>query len=1020
MNKVTVFNRTTLASSISLLLGTSLSMPLLAQETAAQDDGSVEVIQVSGMRSSLQQATSIKRHSMGVVDAISAEDIGKFPDTNLAESLQRISGVSISRTNGEGSEVTVRGFGGDNNMVTLNGRTMPAATTYGAGSGADGTTRGGSTRAFDFANLASESIKSVEVFKTSKADITTGGLGATLNIITAKPLDSEGFVASAGVKAVHDTTNRTGDDLTPELSGIMSYANDESTFGVGLSFSHQERDSGYTGATVNAWNIGYWDDSNPGGDLYGNPGVDYRNAPQDGQLFARPNDIRYAFSNTQRVRDNAQLTLQFRPNDALTAAVDYTFAENELKEQRGEITNWVQGGGNTRIVEFDDSAVKTPVYIMQEYDGGVDEGYEQQWREQTNTLKSLGLNLQYNVSDYFSLTLDAHDSEMYSRGTGPRNTGELAVGLGAPTVVSREWFWGMDLPTYKNVYDDSIRGANNNGQVDAGDVGSSVARLRNASQKTEISQVKLDGQYVLEDGRFDFGVELRTMESRSMQTAGRNIDNLGGWGIAFPGEFDAYGLIQPFDLPGEFDDYDTMPGGYGFIADARALYDAALELYPNANPALPTASETALSFDNTVKEETQAVYFQVALGGELGGMPFDVLTGLRYEKTDVTSTSLVNPVYFSWDSNDDVNPHPGTGAEPTSLDSDYDYLLPSLDFSLDITEDLKGRFSFGKTIGRAGLGDLGVSYGNFGGGGGSTLLGAQPTADGSNPGLLPLESSNYDLSLEWYYSPDSYASIGLFQKNVINFIGRRQVDQKILGIRDVTGGPRAQAAMDALNDLGVLVDNTSLFTMMVILNNPTDFPGGAGDYNNLSPQDIIDIERDYDLLANESDPETTFRTSIPDNSREAKLYGAELAIQHFFGDSGFGVQANYTIVRGDVGFDSEADPDQDQFALLGLSDTANLIAMYEKEGWQARIAWNWRDKYLAEVNKGADRNPRFVEAYWQIDVNVSYDISEDLTVFVEGLNITGENDRQHARNEAQLWYLTDLGARYQIGARYAF
>src|SRR5690606_31272690 len=117
--------------------------PAMAQDAPA--DGDVEVIQVKGIRGSLQASTAVKRESMGVVDAISAEDIGKFPDTNLAESLQRITGVSISRDNGEGSQVTVRGFGAENNMVTLNGRTMPAASTFNGD--------GGGSRAFDFANL---------------------------------------------------------------------------------------------------------------------------------------------------------------------------------------------------------------------------------------------------------------------------------------------------------------------------------------------------------------------------------------------------------------------------------------------------------------------------------------------------------------------------------------------------------------------------------------------------------------------------------------------------------------------------------------------------------------------------------------------------------------------------------------------------------------------------------------------------------------------------------------------------
>ncbi|MDP2716878.1 TonB-dependent receptor [Rheinheimera sp.] len=1020
------FTKTALAQAVSLLLGSAAGMPLYAQqapETETVTAADIEVIQVKGVRSSMQEAASIKRHSMGVVDAISAEDIGKFPDTNLAESLQRISGVSISRTNGEGSEVTVRGFGGDNNMVTLNGRTMPSATTYGAGSGADGTTRGGSARAFDFSNLASESIRAVEVYKTGKANIATGGIGATLNVKTARPMDTGETVASVGVKAVHDTTNRSGDDVTPEISGIFSHVLDNGKFGVSISASHQQRDSGYTGATVNDWEVDYWDDIADADRTWNNVDTNVVNAPEQGQLYARPNDIRYAFSNTERTRDNAQLTLQFRPSDNFTATVDYTFAENNLVEHRGEITNWVQRGSNTQIVEFDNNTVKTPSYIQETYASAVDEGYEQQWREQTNTLKSAGLNLEYQVNNALTLMLDAHSSELYSRGTGPRNSGELAVGLGAPIVTSREWFWGADLPTYLNVYDDTLpdKGANANGMVDAGDVGSSIARIRNASQESNIDQVKLDGSYQLDDGRFDFGVEMRKMESRSIQTAGNNIA-LGNWNVGNPGEFGD--LIQPFDLPGEFDDYDTLAGGYGFIADPRALYTAAEALYPG----IPSTVESALSYDNIVEEDTMAVYFQVALEGELGGMPFDVLTGLRYEKTDSKSSSLVSDVYFQWEDNDDVVAYVDSTVppEPANAKNDYDYLLPSLDVSLHLSDDLISRFSFSKTIARAGLGSLGVSASDFGGGGGSTLLGAQPVADASNPALLPLESTNFDLSLEWYYNPFSYVSAGVFQKNVVNFIGSRQVDQPLLGIRDVTSGPRALAAAQAVQDGGFPLDDTYLYAMMVF-NEYRTHPDMIAEFG-ANPQftgtqaqiDFLANNAGFDLRATDEDPEVIFRTSTPDNNRAAKIYGAEFAVQHFFGESGFGVQANYTIVRGDVGFNNNADPNESQFALIGLSDTANLIGIYEKDSWQMRLAWNWRDKHLAEVNKGGSNNPRYEEAYWQIDLNVSYDINPQLTVFAEAINLTGENSRSHARNKAMLWYLTDLGPRYQIGVRYDF
>ena len=192
----------------------ALAAPAWAQDAPATnepvDPTTLDAVQVTGIRGSLTSSMNLKRDSQGVVDGIVAEDIGKFPDTNLAESLQRISGVSIDRTSsGEGSKVTVRGIGPDYNLVLLNGRQMPASNLGNGGGGLSG------SRSFDFANLASESISAVEVYKTSRADNPAGGIGATINIKTLRPLESEPVI-SLGLKAVNDSSN---DNLPRTLRG---------------------------------------------------------------------------------------------------------------------------------------------------------------------------------------------------------------------------------------------------------------------------------------------------------------------------------------------------------------------------------------------------------------------------------------------------------------------------------------------------------------------------------------------------------------------------------------------------------------------------------------------------------------------------------------------------------------------------------------------------------------------------------------------------------------------------------
>lgn len=1016
MYKTQSFKKKLLVTAIASTTLTGLSGVALAQEA-------IEEVVVTGIRASMEASMDTKRNSAGVVDAINAEDIGKFPDTNLAESLQRITGVSISRTNGEGSEVTVRGFGAGNNMVTLNGRTMPAASTFNGD--------GGGSRSFDFANLASEGVSGVEVYKTGKADITTGGIGATINILTARPLDRDGFVASIGAKAVMDTTNRTGDDVTPEMSGLFSWANDDSTFGVALSLSHQERDSGTTGAFVNGWIIDTWDDEANPARMWNNPDTVVVNEPDQGQLYARFEDLRYEFTNTERTRDNGQLTLQFAPMEDFTATVDYTFAENEIQEHLGQTGNWMQQGERLQEIHFDDQAIATPTYAREIYVNGIDEGFEQQWREQTNTLESFGLNLEYQVNDALSLRLDVHDSEMHSRGTGPYGTGSVRMALGAPTVVEREWWFGGELPTVLNEYDDTLptRGANGNGQVDAGDVGSTMLNLNQADQKSTVTQIKLDGSYEFDGGgRFDFGVETRDMESHTLRYASGNVA-LGNWDANYPGEFGD--LVQPFDLQGEFDDFSPLPG-YGFIANAAELYEAAINIprYADILPATMNQAE-----DSLVDEETVAAYFQVALNGDLGDMPFSILTGLRYETTDVFSSSLAAGYKTVWEDNNDVsiNVDPDQPATLVTGEGSYDNLLPSFDLTLNISDELIGRFSTSKTIARAGLADLGASASDFGAGGGSTFLTAIPSASSGNPGLLPLESTNFDISVEWYYDDASYASVGFFEKNVKNFIGSENIDRPWLNIRDATSGPRVQQAAADLEAAGYALNDDNLHGQTVF--NEFIIPGtdaydmwvdefGDVPYEATQEQNAFLAGQPGGLWNIESrldeDPETIFRTNTPNNAREAKIHGIELAVQHFFGDTGFGVAANYTLVRGDVGFNNLGAPGESQFALVGLSDTANLVGMYENDRLQARIAYNWRDKYLNETNRGTSANPRYIEAYSQIDLNVSYAVTDSLSVSLEGLNVTGEDSRSHGRNKAMMFDLRDLGPRYQVGARYTF
>lgn len=1007
-----MFNKNKLSAAVVALLAGSSSYAL------AQDNPIVEEVIVTGIRASLERSMDIKRESAGVVDAISAEDMGKFPDTNLAESLQRITGVSIDRTNGEGSQITVRGFGPDFNMVSLNGRTLPTGTAYGGGSGADASTRGGNSRAFDFANLASEAVSGIEVYKTGKANVAAGGIGATVNILTNKPLDNPGFKSSIGGKLVHDTTNRTGDDFTPEVSGLFSWSDDEGVFGVSLSASYQERHSGFAGATVNDWDIAEWGIGNDQTiyDLPANSPV-FQNEPAAGQLYARPFDVRYSFSDRERDRTNAQLTFQYRPVESVTATLDYTFAQNNQSEHRGEVTTWVQNGNYVEHVEFDNSAIKVPVVIRENYGNDrKDVGVSQYYRSQEDTLESIGLNVDWAVNDQLTITFDAHNSTMESLPTGPGRAGELDVGLGASIKSGAEWqFSGAEIPTWTHTLD---------GTLGEEDISSSVMRVFSTEQLSEVDQFKVDAKWEFDDGsRFDFGIERREMSSNTINYNGNNAQVLGGWGASSPGEFPA-GSFEHFDVAGEFDDVSVGNSPrIGFRADARELGAYLVELYPDAyigveDTQVPGQVRNSAS-NNDIQEDTTAAYFQLTTTGRIADFEIGVVAGLRYESTDQVSSSNTPPLsHYVWSADNDFTAVSAPVGTASIAYNSYDMLLPNLDLSANITDDLVARFSFSKTMARPGLSSLGSAV-SFGQPNGSTLnASGNVLASGQNPLLKPLESSNVDLSLEWYFDDASYVSAGVFEKRVANFTGTEQ-SEMTFGVQDQTAGPRALAARAALQDLGVNVDNTNLYAMMQILGNPAAYPNGAADFTPALVSDLNDQVGYEFITPNPDDPLVMYTYTSPVNNREAKLYGIELAGQHFFGDTGFGVQANFTIVRGDVKF-NDLLIGSDQFALPGLSDTANLVLMYENDTIEARVAYNWRDKFLGRTGAGAANNPGYTEAYSQIDMNVTYHVTDSLAVSFEGLNVTGEDRREHARNSNMMWGYDDLGARYQIGARYNF
>jgi TonB-dependent receptor len=175
-----------------------------------------------------------------------------------------------------------------------------------------------------------------------------------------------------------------------------------------------------------------------------------------------------------------------------------------------------------------------------------------------------------------------------------------------------------------------------------------------------------------------------------------------------------------------------------------------------------------------------------------------------------------------------------------------------------------------------------------------------------------------------------------------------------------------------------------------------------------------------DVLADPNDPLFNFAVSQPINNRDGHIHGFELAGQHFFGDTGIGIAGSYTKVDGNVNVDVLANPNLNVFALTGLGDSANATLIYDKYGISARLAYNWRAKYLVATNQGAGRNPLFSAPFGTLDVNISYDISDRFAVSFEGINLTSESVRQYGRDKTALVFAQELKPRFLLGGRYRF
>lgn len=933
------------------------SLPAMAQ-TAGDD-----VVIATGIRSSLEQSLDVKRNSDSIVDAISAEDVGKFPDTNIAESLQRITGVAIDRSGGEGQFITVRGLGPEFNVVTINDRTIATDN--------DG-------REFSFDVLSSDIIQRAEVFKTPDASRQSGGIGALVNIVTNRPLERPGTNFAASLSGTYDTLR---DQISPEGSLVGSWTNEDRTIGLagGLSYSDRrsQRDRVLTGGFSERSNAPFINTNGAG--TAAATGLTNDDNVELLPAGTRVQQQAIVSRDTQeRERLTANGTVQFAPTDAVTLTVDGLYTEFNVSSFDRQFSGFFSPPFIDPVVDANGTVTSfsRPGLDFLGRNPELTTGPSQNDNVLTSANREaetylIGANLDWELNDRLTANFDVSTSKAERDGINPF----VVLGALAPTSPLIQLPDGDDLTTITNL---------------TNTLNPSIQRLHFVN----VNRTVIDDEVFEVKGKLDWesktGEEIITVgASYSDRTKSRDLfDNFsptqgGGVFCAYCGyetDFDD-SILRQVNLDGFLNGVSGRDGiplnfltatfedafaqlnsdaaigaairsGRGSLSDAelrarRDATDSFLGFYdPEFNPAGSFA----------VDEEVTSVFFNTAwLDKQLGAIPFSANFGLRVTHTETSSSGVDQPVTQFRESDGDTQLIP-IFADPTNItiENSYTNVLPSANIKFDVTEDKIVRFAASKTVTRPTLTALGVAN-QFGG------RANAPTSTGGNPNLEAFESTNFDAAFEWYMDDLSFFGVTGFYKSFDNFL-----ESQTLPIPGQVVFPAGNASN----------------------------PGGT------------DVTRDV-----------TFLDTRTRNGETGSIIGFEAALQKAF-DNGFGAAINYTYV--DSSIDRAAGSGNEDLDYNGLSPHSfNISGFYEKGPIQARVTYNYRDEFLVAAFSDQGE-PREREAYGQLDASAAYDINDTFQIFAEGINILDEDTRDFSRFENRLLTYEDTGSRFTIGARAAF
>jgi TonB-dependent receptor len=978
----------------SAIIGLSSASAYAAEEeTVTTEEEELEVIQVTGQRGNLISAQNMKMDADTVMDALSAADMGSLPDRSVLEAISRLPGVAIERFAAsddpdhfgvEGGGVVVRGL--THVRSEFNGR-----DSFSADSG----------RGLSFQDVSPELMGSVEVFKNQTADMIEGGIAGTVNLNTRKAFDSAGRVFAFSADATYTDMR---EEFSPTFSALYSdiWETDAGRFGFLANFSHSEIQV----------------------ESHGVQSGRYKEQDRDASLLV-PESVRLTQKQDDKDRDGFATSLQWENNEGtLQLTAEYIKSSATLAWGENAI-EWADDvGGNLLPVEgtefdFNDDGTFENGVITSEAgwrgDGspqryGMQHAMVTRVRNEDSDVNDFSFNAKYNPNDNLSLNFDVQyiDSTM--------EVSDVSV-MGATRAVVGLDLRGSGLP------DVSLYGPGYDNQADYQSgtpfLDPSTSFWRSTMDHIQDNEgeefaTRLDAEYMFDNGIIK-SVEVGARYSDREQTTRQSTYN---WGPLSEGWTSGGNVwFADSDMPYEqvsFEDFSrggvlTTEGGNEFLFPSLAM----VQNYAGLNDAVastreagggdwkPLANRDGAEGNfigneiNQTQETNTAFYAKLNFEGDFSGMDYSANIGLRYVKLENDTAGFLSFPDDVPSGEDDIlnqvlNPEQSAfgnkAAEETVASSEYTNVLPSLNFKLNLTDELLLRFGFSEAIALPSLGnlrnyvsisgqDLQVTYDP------NVPDGEEPQpiyaeweryiASSGNPMLKPMESYNYDLSLEWYFAEAGSLTASLFYKDLNNYFI-----------------------------------------------NGTNFVNYT---NNGVTQEV--------------------QVAGPINGEEGTIQGFEVAYQQFFDAlpgafSGLGMQLNYTYIDedgspnaglNDSSSDSNAAGDIafDALPLEGLSEqNANAALLYEKYGISARIAYNWRSDYLLTTRDVITTLPIYNKANGQLDASLYWDVSDNWKLGVQGTNLnnnvteTQMQINQEGDKVSRSWFTNDR--RYSLVVRATF